>query len=90
MQMAKASNEEIQKVIDWANQIEEAQGHRFSLNGPTDEQCATLIRTAPPLFRIVFGYQVLVENCCDPNKDYLDFKPKIQDAIELQNNLSNK
>lgn len=29
----------------------------------------------PPFMRVVFGYETLVQNCCDPEKDYLDFKP---------------
>lgn len=31
----------------------------------------------PPWERTVFGYDVLVENVCDPEKDYLDWKPGI-------------
>ena len=30
----------------------------------------------PPFMRVVFGYETLVQNCCDPAKDYLDFKPE--------------
>ena len=29
----------------------------------------------PQWRRVVFGYGVLVENCCDPNDDCLAFKP---------------
>lgn len=29
----------------------------------------------PPFMRVVFGYETLVLNVCDPAKDYLDFKP---------------
>ena len=27
--------------------------------------------------RVVFGYAMLVENCCDPTKDFLEWKPGI-------------
>lgn len=29
----------------------------------------------PPFLRVVFGYETLVQNVCDPAKDYLDYKP---------------
>lgn len=30
----------------------------------------------PPAFmRVVFGYETLVQNCCDPAQDVLDWKP---------------
>lgn len=32
--------------------------------------------------RIVFGYEVLVDNVCDPNLDYLEFKPEIKELLE--------
>ena len=28
--------------------------------------------------RIVMGYEVLIDNACDPDLDYLDFKPEIK------------
>ena len=32
--------------------------------------------------RIIFGYEVLVENVCDPELDYLDYKKEIKDLME--------
>lgn len=29
--------------------------------------------------RVVEGYEVLFENCCDPTLDYLDFKPELKE-----------
>jgi len=31
--------------------------------------------------RILFGYDTLIENACDPTLSYLDWKPEIKDAI---------
>jgi len=31
----------------------------------------------PAWERVVFGYDTLVRNACDPDKDYLDWKPGI-------------
>lgn len=33
--------------------------------------------------RIVFGYEVLFENTCDPKKTYLDFKPELKNVLSL-------
>ena len=35
---------------------------------------------APGAMRVAFGYQVLVDNLCDSEKEYLDLKPEIQEA----------
>ena len=32
--------------------------------------------------RIIFGFEVLLDNCCDPEKDYLDFNVRIKTALE--------
>jgi ketol-acid reductoisomerase len=32
--------------------------------------------------RILFGFEVLVENACDPDLDYLDFNKEIKEALE--------
>lgn len=31
--------------------------------------------------RILMGYEVLVDNACDPKLDYLDFKPEIKKLL---------
>jgi len=35
--------------------------------------------------RIIFGYETLVSNVCDPELDYLDFNKEIKQAIEHYN-----
>ncbi len=47
----------------------------------TDEQLREFVEKAPVMFRVVFGYQVLVDNCCDPAADTLEWKPDIAEAI---------
>ncbi len=39
-------------------------------------------KPVPAWRRVVFGYQVLVTNSCDPDKSFLDWKPEISAAIE--------
>jgi hypothetical protein len=77
--MAKASKEEWEKVMRWVHDLDE------ELKYPTkdDKELGDWLRkTAPNLFRVVFGYQVLVDNACDPNADALEFKPEIVAAME--------
>ncbi|GEM_PF-2551488 len=31
----------------------------------------------PGLMRVAWGYQVLVDNVCDPEKSYLEYKPEL-------------
>lgn len=78
MKMAKASKEECEKVMEFARNLEDEIKYRQM----TDGELGAWVRKAPPLLRVVFGYQVLVDNCADPNLDYLEFKPEIKAAME--------
>jgi hypothetical protein len=32
--------------------------------------------------RVIMGFEVLVDNACDPDLDYLDFKPEIKKLMK--------
>ena len=32
--------------------------------------------------RVIFGYEVLVDNVCDPELDYLDYKKELKELME--------
>lgn len=32
--------------------------------------------------RVILGYEILVDNCCDPELDYLDFNKEIKKALD--------
>ncbi len=32
--------------------------------------------------RVIFGFEVLVDNVCDPDLDYLEYKPEIKKLLE--------
>lgn len=32
--------------------------------------------------RVVFGYEILVDNVCDPDKTYLDWRPDVKAALK--------
>lgn len=38
----------------------------------------------PPWRRVVHGYTVLFDNCCDPDLDYLEWKPEYKAMIEAR------
>ncbi len=43
----------------------------------------------PAWERTVFGYTVLVDNCCDPDLNYLEWRPEYKKAIDaVQTNPS--
>jgi hypothetical protein len=77
MKMAKASKEEWDKVVAFAQELADEQDYPRM----TNEELGKWARNAPPLFRVVFGFMVLVDNCCDPNADTLEWKPEITAAI---------
>jgi hypothetical protein len=35
--------------------------------------------------RVIMGYEVLVENVCDPDLDYLDYKPELKKQFDYYN-----
>jgi hypothetical protein len=78
MKMAKASEEEWKAVMKFANELED----EIKYPEKTDEQLREWINNAPCLFRVVFGYQVLVDNCTDPAADTLEWKPEIRALLE--------
>ncbi len=59
MKLAKASQAEITALNNWLQKMDRAD----SAHRP------------PSFMRVVFGYETLVDNCCDPAKDFLDWKP---------------
>ncbi len=77
MKMAKASKEEWLRVLDFIQALE----NEVKYPEQEDEHLGAWVRKqadalAGELFRVVFGYQVLVDNCCDPACDHLEHKPE--------------
>ena len=78
MKMAKAPREEWEACMKFVHELEA----EIKWPEKSDEELRAWLNDAPCLFRVVFGYQVLVDNCADPASDYLDFKPEIKAAVE--------
>lgn len=62
MKLAKASQQEIDTLMTWLQDLESAK-YEDAKHRP------------PAFMRVVFGYETLVNNVCDPEKDYLEYKP---------------
>lgn len=81
MKMAKASDEEWQKVMDFANGLDERLNDQYT---PDAELGRWVKENTPPLFRVVYGYRVLIDNCCDPKSDTLVFNQKFSELLQFQ------
>jgi hypothetical protein len=95
MKMAKADADGIKLVNDFVLALENAVEHGEYPSGDiehpeeddSDERLGRFVREfwrrqRGDLFRVTFGYQVLVENCCDPNASTLEWKPEIAAKLE--------
>lgn len=80
LMMAKAPQDEWEKVMRFVNELEDEIKYRQM----TDAELGAWVRKAPPLSRTVFGYSVLIDNCCDPDADTLQWKPEIAKLLVNQ------
>lgn len=95
LKMAIASPDEIDRSFELARLFEETVDRRWyaspEIEGETyyedDEEYLEKFyeeckRLAPGLMRVVFGYQVLLDTCCDKTLDHLDWHPEIKKLVE--------
>ena len=54
----------------------------------TEELICYLHRLTFGFHRVVMGYEVLFENCADPNLSYLDFNKSIKESTTVWNHLA--
>lgn len=91
MMMAKASQKDINCLIEFFQFL----GHRHAGDTDADAFMQYLDQhwsngVAAAWSRVVFGFQTLLDNCCDPDSDVLDWKPEIKrlidgEAVKLNN-----
>lgn len=102
VKMAKASKEDIQKVVEFFRFIEEyfEYGTHTPENEETEEESIELsesdfvdrlsklwggrfkpVGVDAMWSRVVFGCGMLIDNCCDPNSDVLEWKPEIVELL---------
>ena len=76
MKMAKSSDEEWKKCMDFANELDER------VKSMNDRELGAWVREHYVwLGRTIYGFRVLVDNACDPAKDTLEWRPEIAAAI---------
>jgi len=95
MKMAKASDEEIQTMRDFMLFLENAIENGFVLEADDterdldgDKEIMDEIekrwgKAGAAWRRVIEGFDVLVHGCCDPDLDYLEWKPEIRAALNL-------
>lgn len=97
MKLAKASDDEIKRAIKLAQFLEATCDVR-NFEQPSFPEDDTLLdedsledlqrfykgvkELCPGLLRVVFGYQVLLDNCCDPAADTLEWKPELAEKLQ--------
>lgn len=97
MRMAKADKDDLRAMYDLRDILEEFFDYGTHTVRPgeddeesrvlSDEDFVELLRGAwrtagPAAFRVIGGCDVLIDNCCDPAKDYLDWKPELKRLME--------
>jgi hypothetical protein len=76
--MAKASQQEVDDLIDFLRTLEE----KVEEWDESDLLDYLEHRGVPSWERTVFGFSVLVDNVCDPDVSYLDWKPELKRLLE--------
>jgi hypothetical protein len=87
MVASKATQEDVNEMREFLEEVEEMianQSNDFEaigafINGKFHARCGRHFR------RVLFGYETLVDNACDPELDYLEWKPEIKAAIAAAN-----
>ncbi len=82
LKMAKASPEEVENLRRFFNTVE-TMFEKY--NWQNDEQFIKVLKkkfNQVQWQRVVMGYEILVENMCDPNLSYLDYKPEIKNSYD--------
>lgn len=80
LRQARAMPDQIEEVRQWFRELERVVDSESEDVGEWVERNYGRVRSEWE--RIVFGYEVLVNNACDPDLSYLDWKPEIKAALE--------
>jgi hypothetical protein len=78
---ARARPEQVQRVREWFQELEEVLDADKDYHEVGHWLLSTYPRVDNEWERILFGYETIVENACDPTLSYLDFKPEIKAAM---------
>lgn len=84
MKQAKPDQEEIVNLSGFFQGLEEILD-----NFAKDSEIAEFVKTEFPkidgsYMRCLWALSMLIDNCCDPSLSYLDWKPKVKEALNFQ------
>ena len=82
LKMARAYPEQIQAMREWFYALEtmlESDADAEDVGRFVQRSFGT--KRIGEYERILFGYETMFENACDPSLSYLDFKPEIKAAL---------
>lgn len=79
---ARARPDQVQRVRNWFQELEEVLNSDKPDSALGEWIDATYARVESEWERILFGYETMVDNACDPTLSYLDFKPEIKAAMK--------
>ncbi len=83
MKAAKATPADVDEMRDFLFELEEMVNNPENSTRDIGTFCHAhfVSRCGRHFQRILFGYDTLIENACDPSLSYLDWKPEIKEAI---------
>lgn len=85
MKMAKASKQDISSMTDFFQELEELIEHSQASAEVIGQATQRLWPTiASAWCRVVIGCGVLIDNCCDPDLSYLEWRPDIKALLPPQ------
>jgi hypothetical protein len=87
MVCARARPEQVQRVREWFQELDEIVNSDKEHHEVGHWLLSTYPRVDGEWERILFGYETMVENACDPTLSYLDFKPEIKAAMDQKNQV---
>lgn len=86
IRMARASQQEIDRLREFFYEL------NLNADDYQIDECRLglwviqQLKELPNVERILFGYETLLANACDPSLDYLDWKPEIKLYLEQSAN----
>jgi len=90
MRAAKASPQDINEMREFLFQLEEKVNDQEIPLSEIGKFCHARFNSdcGRHFRRILFGYETLIENACDPSLSYLEWKPEIKEALTVANTAS--
>ena len=87
LRCARAYPDQIQKVREWFQQLEDVMDDEHNSASDYGDWLRNHYHEVEGEWeRILFGYETMFDNACDPNLTYLAFKPEILEKMQQGSN----